>query len=128
MWKSSTINHEPDPVSPPPSPFPWPRGLWPLLMVLLGCAALAVCLGLLGNPARWIPLAGLCLGLSLIVIAASVVSVNRGRDGQTEHFLMPSRAGTIETRSVLLAWLYPIVFGAIGLFLAGVSLGIVIAD
>ena len=114
-------------MSSPPLPFPWPCGLRVVLFALLVAAGVALLIGFTTRPELWVPLACLMLGASLVVLASSVAIVNWARDGATQRFLLASRAGTIETRSRLLAILYMASFGAIGLFITGVSLGLLLA-
>jgi hypothetical protein len=97
-----------------------------LIVALLICTGVALSVGSTREPAFWVPLACLFLGLSLTVLAGSVAAVNWSRDGDDQAFLLPSRAGTIETRSRMLATIYPMFFGALGLFIAGVSLFILL--
>lgn len=113
-------------MSAPPPHFPWPRRLRVLFFGLLLCSGAALLVGFADLPAVWVPVATLFLGISLIVLASGVAIVNRGRDGDRQRFLLPSRAGTIETRSQLLAVLYLVAFGGIGLFVTGVSLGLLL--
>ena len=78
-------------------------------------------MAMFGQAARWVPIAGSCLGLSLMLIAGAVLSVNSRRDDRASLFLLPARAGVIETRSRGLTWLYSLAFGGIGLFITVAS-------
>ena len=75
--------------------------------------------------ALFVPLGATFLGAALGVMARGIVVVNRGRDGRTSRFLLPSRAGVIETGSrallvvfVTVVIVFAAVFGGIGAALA----------
>ncbi len=52
-----------------------------------------------GWPALFVPLGVAFLGGAFGAIAWGIVAVNRGRDGRTRRYLLPSRAGVVETGS-----------------------------
>ena len=96
--------------------YPWPPGvrrwLWSSLagagVTLLVAFAPMIGAGLgfglaQGAIDRWlaivVPIAVMLIGVASGAIASGIVGVNRGRDGRTRRFLLPSRAGVIETAS-----------------------------
>lgn len=121
--------------------YPWPpsvaRWLWSFLggagivLVVAFAPVIGARLGLALSQAaidRWlalvVPIAVMLLGAAFGAIAWGIVAVNRGRDGRTSRFLLPSRAGVIETASPLLvvvflavAVAFAAVFGASGVVL-----------
>jgi formate-dependent nitrite reductase membrane component NrfD len=62
----------------------------------------------------WVTLGVAGVGVSLLLIAAAVFSVNKSRHRHGEPYLMPSRAGVIETRSTVLYVLYAGSAGLLG--------------
>ncbi|GEM_PF-3709402 len=111
----------------PNNPYPWPYGLWTLCIALLACSGLALLYGLLGEPSLWVPVATLLIGIALIMLCVAVIIVNRDHYPEHGFFLLPSRAGPIETRSIIIAAVYIAAFGLIGLLITAVSLSILLA-
>lgn len=101
------------------APFPWPPSVARWLWSFLGGAGVALIVAFAPLIGAWlglalaqdvidrwlalmVPVAATLLGLAFGAIAWGIAAVNRGRDGRTCRFLLPSRAGVIESGSPLL--------------------------
>jgi hypothetical protein len=82
-----------------------------------------------GWPAVFVPLGVAFLGAAFGAIAWGIVAVNRGRDGRASRYLLPSRAGVIETssRALLVVFVgastaFALAFGVMGAVLVARAL------
>ena len=126
------------PTQPSHLAYPWPptvrRRLWSFLGAALAALLVAfvptigVRIGIPfsqdaidGWPASFVPLGVALLGGAFGAIAWGIVAVNRGRDGRASRYLLPSRAGVIETgsRALLVVFVgvstaFALAFGGMG--------------
>jgi hypothetical protein len=121
---------------------PWPpavrRAFWSLLAgvgVALGIGfgpAIGVRFGLHYPPdavqawlAVWVPLAVAILGGAFGVMAWGILSVNRDRNDRGGLYLLPARAGVIETRHRVLCVIYVATSVALAVALGGMGAALV---
>lgn len=113
----------------PSAPFPYGRSVRRSLIALLGggTTALAVAFAPLAF-GRQQPLVGLLLGavvllgLALALVAVGAVGPSLDHHRRTGLYLVPAKGGTLETRYAAVLWLLLILFGGLGLSLAGLGL------
>lgn len=123
--------------------YPWPLAVRRWLWSLLGAAVLALSVAFVpaigariglgftrdaidGWPTLWVPLGVALLGGAFGVMAWGMLAVNRGRDGRTRRYLLPSRAAVIETRSVALFLVFVVAAIAFAVALGGMGAALVL--